>query len=598
MRLVIGIFSLFLFVLCTFGRQQVDAETQIIPNRDLTIVKNNDTLLNLNLSSLDSITCDTSIFGIVSESGVTGVCVKDTTLPGTYTGNLATAHFSNIGSINGRKLNAEFRVLRYEMLDTMINPYGEMYSRVFGVSANKINVYCGSKSGGNKVDCSLKIIWADTGEIVNLPFFHSICDFDIVASMPSVYHEAITFTSGYQDLFYVWEDLDSQIIGNKFSSAVQGINYEGDDSWLRSGGIVPTINGDLRFSIEGYYCGDSILLQSSYLDLISPSKSVDSSINYKLGDTVEWSIDKRVKSFYTEVLTQYQSLVFKDVIPEEVDYVSCKMYDDGVDVTSQYGTPNYNPTTRAFTYTFNSTTLQRRSFYDGGTLKLVLNTTVNDKATGTVSNTPIVILNGIELEGNEVDINVVHRITTEVEGPGTISGYIENIQSGSSKSVTYQPNTGCYLAELYVDGTKVSVEGNLTQYAFTNITSNHHVKAIFKTNPKLTIEKQVLGNPMPVFGSEEFFFKVSGTSRDGEPITLYKHLQGSNSATFAAPVGIYTVEELPVDRYTLTEVVGVKNADTNGSCNLLNGDAHVLFKNQLTDYKGYGHNGSVTNDLK
>ena len=69
-------------------------------------------------------------------------------------------------------------------------------------------------------------------------------------------------------------------------------------------------------------------------------------------------------------------------------------------------------------------------------------------------------------------------------------------------------------------------------------------------------------------------------------------------STWIVPQGIYTVTELPVERYALSKITGISNADSTGICTVLDGNAHVLFENTFDDYKDYGHNDSKINKLK
>ena len=75
----------------------------------------------------------------------------------------------------------------------------------------------------------------------------------------------------------------------------------------------------------------------------------------------------------------------------------------------------------------------------------------------------------------------VYNITASAVN-GTTSGNISNINHGTSRTVTYNCNTGYHLASITVDGAAVSITNFPSSYAFNNVTANHTIAVVCEIN--------------------------------------------------------------------------------------------------------------------
>lgn len=89
-----------------------------------------------------------------------------------------------------------------------------------------------------------------------------------------------------------------------------------------------------------------------------------------------------------------------------------------------------------------------------------------------------------------------HFISTEVEGPGTISNSITNIKNGENKKITYSPNENAYLKSITVDGQTVSTTQFENEYNFTDIQADHSIKVVYGTKLNVRFDPKG-GSPTP-----------------------------------------------------------------------------------------------------
>lgn len=524
--------------------------------------------------------------------------------PGTSGGewdNICSWEFSNVGKINGRSLNSRVDITHFKSVGSMLykSDADKIYWHgVCGLNERGLALYTNSLTYG-EVHVKVTFTWADTGQVVNLPFYQGSADIDIWKTSSSPYKECFYFGNGFKSTYYTWAGAHLSIIGNGVFPSVAGQNKSGTDSWTLSGCIVPTTGGQFSFVYAGQGCAGDIQLFSDRTSDPDIQKAVDTTHSYYKGDTVSWNIDTKVKTFYVDMFSYYGLLEFTDTLPEGLDYTSCVVTKGGRDIT-QNCIITYNPDTREFKASIDPSVLANRSFYNGEAMRCTINSKV-DSATGIINNTGVVNYDNVRYDTNQAQINVVHSITTEVEGPGTISDCITNIQSGSSKSVTYSPNANCYLSEIQIDG--ITMPNNqlinyLNEYTFNNITSNHKIKAIFKENPTLTVVKEATPDYLNVFGNGEYLFKITGVGRLGENYEYSRSIHNGQSFTIQVPVGKYKVKEIGLNRSRLQEIIPLANGNALGETNLERGNASFKFINSLTKYDDYGHNDVIINNIK
>ena len=167
---------------------------------------------------------------------------------------------------------------------------------------------------------------------------------------------------------------------------------------------------------------------------------------------------------------------------------------------------------------------------------------------------------------------------------------------GSSQTYTITPTAGYHIVDVQVDGTSV---GAVTTYAFTNITANHTISAIFGPNPSYIITASAGANgaispgTVSVLGgtNQTFTITPNGGCRivdvqvDGAsvgPVTTYTfaNIAGNHSisATFTlilyygitasagpngniSPTGTMSVQQFTNQKFTMTPNAGYRVAD-------------------------------------
>ena len=224
---------------------------------------------------------------------------------------------------------------------------------------------------------------------------------------------------------------------------------------------------------------------------VTPTKQVNkTSVIYKANEELEYRIGIKIHTLGIDTYEKYTSLVIKDVLPTGVTYVSSSLKNENNQTVSK-GTANYDSSTKTVTYTFSSENLSSSSFYNGATYYLVINVKVNNDTNTDIVNTSYLVINGKQFNSNQVTSKINYKITTEVEN-GKIDNVISDITKGSNKTIKYSANSGYVLKSIIVDGVEQNINMYSTQYLFSNINTNHHIKVIYellKTDITLKLTK-------------------------------------------------------------------------------------------------------------
>ena len=139
-----------------------------------------------------------------------------------------------------------------------------------------------------------------------------------------------------------------------------------------------------------------------------PVKFVDDSTgarkkkaDFNIGETVVFEVDQKVNTLGEDILTRYTSFKIVDNLPEEVDYVSAKMYKGSEEVTG--GTISYDSSAHKVTWTASSDFLSTMPL-DGETYTLKITTKTNSKFTKVAKNKAVTTINDNSQTSNEVEI--------------------------------------------------------------------------------------------------------------------------------------------------------------------------------------------------
>lgn len=120
------------------------------------------------------------------------------------------------------------------------------------------------------VNYTVTVTWADSGQVVDLPFYQTITDIDAGSSPTSYYRESWTPKDGFTNDFYVYDTCKLLIDGTTFRSTG---GTSGNDSLTKAGVIALTTNGQFSGQMELGRCGNGIALFSNFSDLDKPNKS-------------------------------------------------------------------------------------------------------------------------------------------------------------------------------------------------------------------------------------------------------------------------------------------------------------------------------------
>ena len=215
----------------------------------------------------------------------------------------------------------------------------------------------------------------------------------------------------------------------------------------------------------------------------------------------------------------------------------------------------------------------------------------------------------------------------------TMTGSFMNLKAGSSKVVEYMPEEGYYLDSIEITeyeynlNTKEYEEVSKKQYmdytdmvdiaqsyTFENIDHSFMIKVIYKENPVIKITKTIEGDYNLANGIPAFIFKISGVDYTNQEHTYYRSISfkdevegnslKTNSITIedqSIPAGNYTIEELNTSRYSLMDVLSIKNCTITDHLAKINTreneECHVEFVNSQTNFKDYSHNDIVINHI-
>lgn len=409
------IIVLFLFIGLISTAEKVNAATvETIPSTDLQVSSSN----ILRLGNVNYTAKWTGVSGktIAGKYNYPHLCVpiKSKTSSFTYTDFLDIT-FTNIGSINGRQLDAKVHFNSMTVSARGGSATGERSDNYMGVcylSAWSLWMSATIDDGSGyraakTIDTTTTVYWHDTGETVDLPFFQSLQDID---AGDSYYKEGWEAKSGFSGTFYKYSPCVLSFSGNKVSTP-SNLSLSGTDSLLKGGFYAPTTGGTFRSAFYEGNCATQFNLYTQYSSgfIEKPTLYVDNSKVYKEGDNVIWSIKQPVGKYFTAVMSPYDSFSISDKVPNGVTYKSAKVLDSrGNDITSK-GSLKYDKNTREVSFTFDNSFLLDKSNYNGTTYTLEITTTADniEGTQKTIPNTGASEISSIDMDTNEMAITVV-----------------------------------------------------------------------------------------------------------------------------------------------------------------------------------------------
>lgn len=192
--------------------------------------------------------------------------------------DLLLVTYKNVGAVNQRSLDVSIRFDKITISRRTAATLPEYIP--FFISYDNLRPAFGNPNGtpfgyaaliGHQmlVDYTIIVTWADTGEVVNLPFYQRVVDIDL-GSVNGYFAEAWTAGDGFTGDFFVYESCKLNISGNRF--AANG-STSGTAAEIQQSGVVAlTRNGKFSGQFEEDGCGTGLQIFTQFNDLPNPKK--------------------------------------------------------------------------------------------------------------------------------------------------------------------------------------------------------------------------------------------------------------------------------------------------------------------------------------
>ena len=528
------------------------------------------------------------------------------------------AWYRNIGEYNGVAVDLKITIMDWKELRKPFEIDGKMSYPSVTFNGGGIAIH---SSKFMIKEPKYRFEFYQNGTPVKVPGHMTFRDIDITQ-----YVQSDDFDTGY-----LTSDTGLKINGNKVYSLNEGdkeatdtrywITYTWDSSYFEF--IFSNQQGeDMDFSKAiTLRAMDSMFTTGEPLapfDTPAPVKS--GTANVQSGDSVAYNISFTVPKQPTGMV--YKTFNLTDTLPDGLKYTGFKVVNDaGTNVTSQF-TASVNG--QKFTLTPKNLSLS--SFYFKG-YKVTINAVAEDKDWKSYVNNDgkVILKNKAKITAsigdvsqvktsNEINTEVLFKITTKTDGNGTITESISGIHGGEDKVISFSPKAGFEVDTVTIDGKEVS--GYPYEYTFNDISKNHEISVTFKpVYRQLGIAKIIDPKDVNIsYGRPTAIFKVEGTDVTGQKheyeyvIPLRFVSEGSGTPYDGMYAGIITdiyrkVPEVPAGTYTITEVKtshydvesvyaesGKVTSDNTVICDLVNNkEAIGVFTNTITNYNGFSH---------
>lgn len=230
----------------------------------------------------------------------------------------------------------------------------------------------------------------------------------------------------------------------------------------------------------------------------------------------------------------YNHFILKTTLPEEVEPntdspFSISVYgslseEDKATVAESY---TYNAETKEWVLSIPESIVKKAEFY-GSEIQV----TANVKVTKEVETSPIPLKCTLqtrdkEVESNEVQVNVVHEISTSVNGEGGVITPTTTVANGASHQVIAQAQDGYVISNLLLDGVAVTgIAQNSKQFAISlsDIKDGHTSVAEFAKEPKTTVEKTADKSEYAIGERIVYTIHLVNAGEASEEITLHEHM--------------------------------------------------------------------------
>ena len=466
------------FALSASDWEKVDSDVLSTTKNPLHLIDytNKNTDVSITYSG-NKLTCGTS----VDVNNTTDVQCQDSSLsknmndhhvliPASALGNDGASivvTYPKVGTYNGKEIGVKATYTVYEI--TTAN-YSSMQAHnnistagltgYNGITiAIPFNFYTtGTGFFNSKYDkCKYEFFYSDTKQSVNVSnasfVYHSLNYIDADNSDESVFFDAnmVSRISGVQTIkdtnIDVRTSAGNVTLGSQnynYSLAFVPVSKDGFDEgkrntksyYVNSAGI--TYSGVLEFilgsSKKGTLNRGDIMFAPSTTSIKGeyPEKPVKNIIKsntrvkqaeYEAGSNVVFEVKQKVNTLNENILMRYTGFSIVDELPQEVDYVSAKLYDEA-DKEVTDGTITYDKNSHTVTWEANSSFLSSMKL-SGETYSLVINAKLNSKMKSTAKNSAYSLFNNkYKVNSNEVIVTIKEPAPVIVDVPSTMSNTI------------------------------------------------------------------------------------------------------------------------------------------------------------------------------
>lgn len=242
-------------------------------------------------------------------------------------------------------------------------------------------------AGSKKIKTTTTMKYHDSGETVNLPFFQTVRDID---THGNYYDEAWqpgdgddkswseSGDNGYEPVIYKYKENTCKINTTTGRVTTTGTSTDHAVDQIKKTGIyIRTKGGKFTSTFFEGNCATTLEVYSQYsatCTLTPPTLSVDKE-TAKPKEKIIYTVHQKVGKFYEDVMEPYGKIVFKDVIPDGVKYVSgAKLYDGTGRDISNNAVFKYDEATKTLTCTVEDSWVKTQANYNGQELRLEIPT--------------------------------------------------------------------------------------------------------------------------------------------------------------------------------------------------------------------------------
>ena len=245
-------------------------------------------------------------------------------------------------------------------------------------------------AGSKKIKTTTTMKYHDSGKTVSLPFFQTVRDID---THGNYYDEAWqpgdgddkswseSGDNGYEPVIYKYKENTCKINTTTGRVTTTGTKTDHAEDQIKKTGIyIRTKGGKFTSTFFEGNCATTLEVYSQYsatCTLTPPTLSVDKE-TAKPREKITYTVHQKVGKFYEDVMEPYGKIVFKDVIPNEVQYnegwASAKLYDGTGKDISNNAVFKYDEATKTLTCTVKDSWVKTQANYNGQELRLEIPT--------------------------------------------------------------------------------------------------------------------------------------------------------------------------------------------------------------------------------